>query len=132
MFQTIDQCRSHLDSEHPGWMSNTTRGDVAGPSMGGAGLGTVSVPNTVRVETHTEKQTPHTNPNWINETKARFKSLVIEKCSQRTREAVAKNDFIMDPKKKKFVSDEIINTTVDYLGEIFGGVGTPSNISSFD
>ena len=78
MFQTINQCQFHLDSEHPGWMSNTTRGDVAGPSMGGAGLGTVPVPNTVQSETYTEKQTPRTNTNWINDTKARFKTSVIE------------------------------------------------------
>ena len=39
-----------------------------------------------------------------------------------------KNISIKDSKVEKYTENEIINTTVDYLGSVFGGVHNPSKI----
>ena len=39
-------------------------------------------------------QTVNTNPEWCKNLKANFKSLIINKCCLRTREAVDNNEYI--------------------------------------
>ena len=39
---------------------------------------------------------------------------------------------IQDLKVEKYTENEIINTTVDYIGSVFGGVRNPSKIKSND
>ena len=34
--------------------------------------------------------------------------------------------LIQISKTRRYVENEIINVTIDYLGEVFGGVGSPS------
>ena len=70
--------------------------------------------------------TPHLNPNWLKDTKKNIKSLVIEKCSCKVRESVAKNEKIQNIGKKKEVRKELIDETLSHVLNIFGGVGKPS------
>ena len=42
-------------------------------------------------------QTPNTNPEWMVELKRDFHSIIIEKCSEQTRNAIANNDDIKVP-----------------------------------
>ena len=39
-------------------------------------------------------QTPHTNPNWLRNLKTNYNSDVVDKCSQRTRQAIEMNEDI--------------------------------------
>ena len=56
-------------------------------------------PNPTRVScasgsTPASPSTPHTYPNWLGDLKKGFRSLVIDKCSYRTRQAVDNNEDI--------------------------------------
>ena len=70
-------------------------------------------------------KTAHTNPTWLKDLKKNFKKDVIERCSVKVREAVEKDAKIEDMREKRLVRNIIINTTVDRLIEIFGGVSRP-------
>lgn len=54
-----------------------------------------------------------------------IKNLVISKCSQKTKDAVESNDDIRNVKTRKEIENEIINETIDFIGEALGGVGSP-------
>ena len=45
-------------------------------------------------EAQQEKQTVHTNPNWLADLTRDFKQNIIAKCSQRVKEAVDANENI--------------------------------------
>ena len=68
---------------------------------------------------------PHTRPDWLKDLKKDFRTVVIEKCSLKAREAVENDVKIEDTKKLKDVRNEIINETVSCLLNIFGDVGRP-------
>ena len=70
-------------------------------------------------------KTAHTNPTWLKDLKKNFKRDIIERCSVKVREAVEKDAKIEDLREKRVVRNTIINTTVDRLVEIFGGVSRP-------
>ena len=63
--------------------------------------------------------TPHTNPNWLSELKINFKNLIILKCSPHIVDLVNSKTNLTDKVERKRVSDEIINKTVGYLGNVF-------------
>ena len=107
-------------------------------------LGAVSA--HLEAETKSRPSTRHTNLNWLNNTRSNYKKVVVSKCSEQTRQAVAGNAklkvtfiptwlmldiFLTKDPKKKNIRDELINTTIDLLGTICGGVGTPSIIPLF-
>ena len=72
-----------------------------------------------------KKNTVHTNPSWLQDLVGDFKSNVIDKCSKKVKDAVKANANIQDCRKRKETYDQIINTVVDQLETIFGGVGVP-------
>ena len=69
--------------------------------------------------------TVHTNPGWKDQLQRDFQSLIVDKCSRLTVNAVKNNEDITDIRSKKLVRNEIINTVVDHLLNVYGGVGTP-------
>ena len=71
------------------------------------------------------KTTCHTNPRWRDGLVRNFKNLVISKCSQKTKDAVECNEEIRNIKTRKEIENEIINETIDFIGEALGGVGSP-------
>ena len=100
----------------------------------------------LEAETKSRPSNRHTNLNWLNNTRSNYKKVVVSKCSEQTRQAVAGNEklkvtfiptwlmldiFLTKDPKKKNIRDELINTTIDLLGTICGGVGTPSIIPLF-
>ena len=73
-----------------------------------------------------EASTCHTNPNWINMLKSGFKSEVISMCSTRTREAVAKNEYIENNYEFRKVKAELVSSLMEAVKRSFGSVGRPS------
>ena len=71
------------------------------------------------------KMTCHTNPRWREVLVRDIKNLVISKCSQKTKDAVESNNDVQNVKSRKEIENEIINETIDYIGEALGGVGSP-------
>ena len=55
-----------------------------------------------------------------------FKSVIVEKCSQRVKDAVENDEDIQNKKLRREVDREIINQTIEYLKVVFGGVDSPS------
>ena len=45
-------------------------------------------------ETKSKPSTPYTNPTWLKDIRSNYKKLVVSKCSQQTRQAVASNEKI--------------------------------------
>ena len=72
-----------------------------------------------------EPSTRYNNPDWLKTTKKNFHKLVIEKCSYKVRQCVDKNEQISSAVKKKEVRKEIIDTALQHILEIFGGVNRP-------
>ena len=68
----------------------------------------------------------HLNPDWMDTVKKNFKEVVIAKCSQKVREAVANNEKIVNLTKKKEVRREIIDQTLAYLMDVHGHTSKPS------
>ena len=79
----------------------------------------------------------HSNPNWFSDMRSAFhvslsiftikrysvlslQEFVVERCSKRTKDAVAGNEDIENPVDRRKVMNEIINQTVDYMAPIFG------------
>ena len=60
-------CKSHIVAEHPNWKKVTEA--------------KTNLPGT--------KQSPHSNPSWLQDLKAEFNSIIIAKCSERARIALA-------------------------------------------
>ena len=71
------------------------------------------------------KKTVHTNPNWKEDLFKQFQEAKIDKCTKVTRDAYAANENISSKKTKRDVRNEIINTVIDHLIDIYGGVGCP-------
>ena len=92
--------------------------------------------------------TVHSNPNWKQDLKKNYKEIIIDNCTKPTRDAVEENEIIkvhlrkisrwalngnfQDQRRKRAIRNEIINTVIDNLLEVYGGVGCPSkNIVRF-
>ena len=84
--------------------------------------------------------TLHTNPNWFSDMRLAFQvslgiftlikmnliflqEFVVERCTKRTKDAVAKNEDIENLADRRKVMNEIINQTTDYMAPIFGSDG---------
>lgn len=80
----------------------------------GRSLATVSAPS------------PHINPDWLPKLTVNFLTLVVEKCSARTRQALQEDEDIVDLRLRKQIWNEILNTTVFHLESVFGDTSVPS------
>ena len=133
--------KTHCELDHTEAFADTS-GSVR--SVSEEDLGVTSA--HLEAETKSRPSTPHTNMNWLNHIRSNYKKVVVSKCSQQTRQAVAGNEnlkvtffptwmmtniFLFKDPKKKNIRNELINTTIDFLGTIFGGVGTLSIFLSF-
>ena len=108
---TLNQCRLHLGSEHPNWPNETNQAiknlqdsshstsarvelELEMPGTSSASVGTSGTTSTVDPGAGTSKETVHTNPGWCSHLVKNFKSVVISKCCQRTRDAVEMDEKI--------------------------------------
>ena len=66
-----------------------------------------------------EKETQHTNPNWLNNLKENFTEVIIAPCSVKTRNAVRDNSNFATLRDHKYVKDEILNSLVSHLKTLF-------------
>ena len=66
------------------------------------------------------------SPNWKKTLTDNFDALVIQKCSQDTREAWASNLEVRDLEKYTLIRREILHKLVDYIAGIFGTISCPS------
>ena len=83
--ETVSLCRAHVNSEHPGWKDAQDKSASASLADHDA-----SDP----VEPIAKRATVNNNPDWCRELKGDFKGLVVSKCCQRTKDAVANNEVI--------------------------------------
>ena len=69
---------------------------------------------------------PHLNPNWLRDLKTNFSCVIIEKLSQKVKDAVQENrNFENDKRGKRETRQSIIYGVLDYIIDIFGGIGRP-------
>ena len=66
------------------------------------------------------------NQDWLKTLKKSLKSDILSKCALKVREAVNKNISIEDVRERREIRNTIINTVVELLIGIFGGVSRPS------
>ena len=81
--------KDHCQLEHPGAVdipSSSVR------SVTEEDLGTTG--DNLEADTKSKPSTPHTYQNWLKDIRSNYKNLVVSKCSQQTREAVANNEKI--------------------------------------
>ena len=110
---SLNQCRLHIGSEHRNWPNerNQTPGTyknlletsgtsptsssarVETPGTSAASVDT-SGTSTVDRGAGTSSETVHTNPGWCSHLVKNFKSVVIAKCCQRTKDAVETDEKI--------------------------------------
>ena len=69
--------------------------------------------------------TPHLNPDWLKDFTKNFYSLIVEACSKKVGTAVDNNLSIDKPKEKREIKLSIIHSVLDYIQNVFGGVGRP-------
>ena len=81
--------KTHCELEHPGAVDVTS--DLV-RSVTEEDLGATE--DNLEVETKSKPSTPHTYQNWLKDIRSNYKNLVVSKCSQQTREAVANNEKI--------------------------------------
>ena len=70
---------------------------------------------------------PHLNPNWLQELKVNFHSLVVEKLSVKIKTAITENRKFSSSelREKRETRLSIINGIIDYIWGVFGGMGRP-------
>lgn len=71
------------------------------------------------------RSSAHTNPQWLKNLKLNFKTDIIDKCAINVQEAVKNNSRISQIRECRDIRNAIINTTVNRIVEIFGGVSRP-------
>ena len=128
----VSECRIHLDEQHENWMSES---EVVSKVRKNVIADSISLNATMDDDLLNEdvgksadvvaSQTVHTKPDWRENLTKNFMTLIISKCSLRTREAVESNENIQDSKLRKATENEIINTTISHLETVFGGVCAP-------
>ena len=82
--------------------------------------------NNLQIEATPAARSSHLNPDWMDTLKKNFYELVIAKCSQKVREAVAKNEKICNLTKKKEVRRDLIDETLVHLMDVHGHTSKPS------
>ena len=91
------------------------------------------------------KQSPLTNPTWLQDLLRDFDTVIVANLSKRSRDAVATNENVevkeyipvyftplfychifKEPREWREIFDHIVNTVISRLETIFGGVSVPS------
>ena len=92
----------------------------------------VSQPNPISTPTTSETtitveniSTPHTNAEWLQNLKDNFRSLIVDQCSRKVKDAVAGNVNFEVAAVKREVRLALIHATIDHIHGVFGGVGRP-------
>ena len=106
---SLNQCRLHIGSEHPesnrtpgtnnnllGTSTTSTTSPSARVETPGTSIASVETSGTSTVDpgAGTSSETVHTNPGWCSHLVKNFKSVVIAKCCQRTKDAVETDEKI--------------------------------------
>ena len=73
--------------------------------------------------------TKYTNPNWMDQMRREFKDLIISKCSPDTIRAYENDVEIDDIRVKKKVRCEIIDSVMDHVLTIYGGLDQVPKLS---
>ena len=92
----------------------------------------------------TTGQTPNTNPEWLDTLKKDFQKIIVDKCSERSRNAIANDEdvkviwqikdsqdlfwIVQDFRVRKMIRAEIMDLVIDHLFTFYGGFGIPSKI----
>lgn len=72
-----------------------------------------------------EVSTSHANPNWLNNLKMGFNSIVVQKCSLQTKLAVENNEYIENNFEFRKIKTELISTLMEQVKSSFGSIGKP-------
>ena len=68
---------------------------------------------------------PHLNPDWLKHLKANFKTIVVDQCSMKVKQAVEKNASIKKQSEFREVRMALIHRTIEHVSEVHGGVTKP-------
>jgi len=113
--EMIHGSRVHISLDHPKWEDDLKTLDD---------LRTLAAPvNSSKAPP--ASSSPHTNPNWLKDLTSNFLAVVVDKCSTRVKQAIETNEVIEDLSEHKLVWNEILNTTVVHLMDIFGEISVP-------
>ena len=88
---TILLCKVHMDQEHSDRLNRTVSVSSNVSSEGSVIVHETSEPCS---SGSLKKQTVHTNPDWCRNLKNSFKTQIVSKCCQRTKDAVDNNEAI--------------------------------------
>ena len=93
-------------------------------------MGELIEPKIVDVSKSDESEvsSPHINPDWLKNLKHSYRSIVIDKLSQKVKDAVEKDTKFSDVKEHRVIRLAIIHGTLDHIHNTFGGVGRPKLI----
>ena len=95
----------------------------AGPSGGLAG----NIVEEYIPATPTPVKSPHLNPDWLRTLKQNYQLLIIDKLSQKVRDAVDENRKFEagEGREMREIRSTIVHGTLDYISDVFGEVGRP-------